>query len=386
MMVARRTTWFAAYAWLAIGTGVGFFLRIITSLAIVRGSYQSGTFYDLAWIVPFICYAAPRSPRRTRRPSRTVVEAPDRPLHVLVSAVPGLPDPADWVQRALPAAARCRRRFVPRALDEPDDGRRARAADAAARRAGWRTGARRRAHAASCRGNRADGRSDPHHPRQRRVRACQRCVRSRARLLARGAREARRTSTCWSVDSARIGANITPAMRERGIWRGTVVRKRRDGTTFPASCTVVRLRDPTGSITHYVGVERDTTEELKLRDQLVHSERLSAIGELVAGVAHEINNPLQTIVGSVELMMEERNSPSMQRDLELVRREAGRAGQIVRNLLVVRPPKHARSAAVDLNDVIRADGRVAASSTCSRTTSAVVGGVASGTAAGARQP
>src|SRR4029079_1063010 len=49
MIVARRTPWYAAYRWMAIATGVGFFLRILTSLAILRGSYQSGTLYDLAW-------------------------------------------------------------------------------------------------------------------------------------------------------------------------------------------------------------------------------------------------------------------------------------------------------------------------------------------------
>ena len=151
-----------------------------------------------------------------------------------------------------------------------------------------------------------------------------------------------------------IGVHIVAAIRERGIWRGTVVRKRRDGTTFPASCTVVGLRDPAGSITHYVDVERDTTDELKLRDQLVHSERLSAVGELVAGVAHEINNPLQTIVGSVELMMEERNTPSVQRDLEVVRREAARAGQIVRNLLSFVRRSAPNRRPIDLNDVVRA--------------------------------
>ena len=48
-----------------------------------------------------------------------------------------------------------------------------------------------------------------------------------------------------------------------------------------------------GAITHLVGVERDITGELRLQDQLVHTERLSAIGELVAGMAHEINNPLR---------------------------------------------------------------------------------------------
>jgi two-component system, NtrC family, sensor kinase len=151
-----------------------------------------------------------------------------------------------------------------------------------------------------------------------------------------------------------IGPRIVSSIREHGVWRGSVVRKRRDGTTFPASCTVVGLRDPTGSLTHYVDVERDTTEELKLRDQLVHSERLSAIGELVAGVAHEINNPLQTIVGSVELMMEEPNTPSVQRDLEVVRREAGRAGQIVRNLLSFVRRSAPNRRPVDLNDVVRA--------------------------------
>ena len=51
-------------------------------------------------------------------------------------------------------------------------------------------------------------------------------------------------------------------------------------------------------------------------------------------------------------MLEERTTPAMQRDLELVRREAGRAGQIVRNLLVVRPAQYARSCGLDLNDII----------------------------------
>ena len=82
----------------------------------------------------------------------------------------------------------------------------------------------------------------------------------------------------------------------------------KDGSRLAGSSTVVALRNRDGRVTHFVGVERDITEELRLRDQLVHSERLSAIGELVAGVAHEINNPLQTIIGCVELMLEEQAS------------------------------------------------------------------------------
>jgi two-component system NtrC family sensor kinase len=86
----------------------------------------------------------------------------------------------------------------------------------------------------------------------------------------------------------------------------------------------------------------------------VHSERLSAVGEVVAGVAHEINNPLQTIIGCVELMIEDQRSAGEHRDLDLVRQEATRAGQIVRNLLAfVRRSSPDRSPA-DLNQIARA--------------------------------
>jgi two-component system NtrC family sensor kinase len=152
----------------------------------------------------------------------------------------------------------------------------------------------------------------------------------------------------------RLGDHISAEVRTRGIWRGTLLRRRRDGSTFPAGCTVVGLKDGAGAITHFVGVERDITEELQLRDQLVHSERLSAVGELVAGVAHEMNNPLQTIVGCTELMLDERTDPALRRDLELVRREAARAGQIVRNLLSFVRRSAPDRAGADLNQIVRA--------------------------------
>jgi signal transduction histidine kinase len=84
-------------------------------------------------------------------------------------------------------------------------------------------------------------------------------------------------------------------------WRGTVTRLRADRSTFPVAVTVAALRGERGDATHFVWVERDISEERRLREQLIHSERLSAIGQLVAGVAHELNNPLQGVMGHIEL-------------------------------------------------------------------------------------
>ncbi len=147
------------------------------------------------------------------------------------------------------------------------------------------------------------------------------------------------------------GVQILRAIRERGAWRGTLALRRRDGTTYQASCTVAALRGPSGEITHLVGAGHDVTEEATLREQLVHTERLSAIGALVAGVAHELNNPLQTILGSAEVLLDEQ--PEGRRELELIRREASRAAQIVRNLLAFVRRTTPDRVPADLNDLVR---------------------------------
>jgi PAS domain S-box-containing protein len=352
----RRTSWAPTYQRLALGIGVGFFLRLVTSVAISRNTYHLGTVLDFAWLVPFLGYLwaaidAPASAPLEEIPLESSVE----PTPVLLSVVPLL---------AVPLVGYGLLRVQP--LGDPGDSFRVLLTTmtivcgvglltlrlAVQRGELQRADARVRLLAAATEQTgdlilitRADGTFE--HAND----ACLRALgyaradlagMNLAALLDHGGPE-------------QLRDHIGREVRLKGIWRGTLRHKRRDGSGLPVSSTVVALRNESGGVTHFVGVERDITEDLRLRDQLVHSERLSAIGELVAGVAHEINNPLQTIVGCVELLLEEQASKDDQRrDLQLVRQEAARAGQIVRNLLAFVRRGSSDRVAADLNQIVRA--------------------------------
>ena len=78
----------------------------------------------------------------------------------------------------------------------------------------------------------------------------------------------------------------------------------------------------------------DQTEKRRLQDQLLQSEKMSAIGQLIAGVAHDLNNPLASVVGFADLLGEAEDVPErLEEPLAVIRQEAERASSIVRNLL-----------------------------------------------------
>ncbi len=97
---------------------------------------------------------------------------------------------------------------------------------------------------------------------------------------------------------------------------------------------ITNLQKARASIAAQVDDERRMREELQsLQQQVIRQERLAAIGVLVSGVAHELNNPLQAILGFAELLQMQEDMPDQARaDLTLIQKESARASAIIRNL------------------------------------------------------
>jgi PAS domain S-box-containing protein len=88
-----------------------------------------------------------------------------------------------------------------------------------------------------------------------------------------------------------------------------------------------------GEMSGSVNIIRDITEKKKLEEQLIMTDRLVTIGELAAGVAHELNNPLTSVIGFSQLILEGETPAEIRSDLNIIRNEAQRAAKIVKNLL-----------------------------------------------------
>ena len=87
-------------------------------------------------------------------------------------------------------------------------------------------------------------------------------------------------------------------------WSGQFINRKKDGTLFNADATISPVLDESGNVTNFVCVTRDVTHQRELEAQLNQAQKLESIGQLAAGIAHEINTPIQYVGDNVNFLEE----------------------------------------------------------------------------------
>jgi PAS domain S-box-containing protein len=120
--------------------------------------------------------------------------------------------------------------------------------------------------------------------------------------------------------------------------------RHRDGSWRTMRATASQLFDAESRLAGVIMSVRDITMEKKLEQQIVQSERLAAMGAMIGGVAHELNNPLTSILGVSELLQDSQSSDSARKQVGILQQQARRAAEIVQNLTYfARPPASGKS-------------------------------------------
>ncbi len=128
--------------------------------------------------------------------------------------------------------------------------------------------------------------------------------------------------------------------------------RHRDGSGRTMRASASQFFDADSKLAGVIISLRDITTEKKFEQQLVQSERLAAMGAMIGGVAHELNNPLTSILGVSELLQDSQTTDSARKQISILQQQARRAAEIVHNLTYFATPPTPGKTRVQLADIV----------------------------------
>lgn len=129
--------------------------------------------------------------------------------------------------------------------------------------------------------------------------------------------------------------------------------RHQDGSWRNMQASASPLLDAEGKISGVIVSLHDITLEKKLEQQIIQSERLAAMGQMIGGFAHELNNPLTSILGMSELLQDSQGPETIRKQLEILQQQARRAVEIVQNLTYFSRPPAPGKAALDVAELVQ---------------------------------
>ncbi|MBI5210620.1 MAG: PAS domain S-box protein [Elusimicrobia bacterium] len=139
----------------------------------------------------------------------------------------------------------------------------------------------------------------------------------------------------------------------QGYWRGEIVDKAKDGREITLLLSITAVRDTDEGVLGFMAIGMDLTEQVSLKTRVAQSEALANIGEMAAVVAHEIRNPLGSIVLASNQLANEALSPSDRGTvMKLLRSESKRLSDVLASFLTYARPPSIRLSRADLNALV----------------------------------
>jgi len=129
--------------------------------------------------------------------------------------------------------------------------------------------------------------------------------------------------------------------------------RHRDGSWRTMRANASPLFDAEGKASGVIMSVRDITVERKLEQQIIQSERLAAMGQMIGGFAHELNNPLTSIMGVAELLQEGEPAEARRKQLVMLQQQARRAADIVQNLMYFSRPPAPGKGPINLSELLQ---------------------------------
>lgn len=146
---------------------------------------------------------------------------------------------------------------------------------------------------------------------------------------------------------------IRAALEAGRTVREEILNYARDGRPYWVEMDIAPVVDPAGRVTHFVSVERDTTDRHRLEAQVVQAQKMEAVARLAGGVAHDFNNMLTAILGFSDLLLEDAAlPPRLAEEVRQIRLAAERAANLTSQLLAFSRRQVLQPATLDVNAVV----------------------------------
>ncbi len=144
--------------------------------------------------------------------------------------------------------------------------------------------------------------------------------------------------------------NLWDTIKRGDVWSGRFINRKKDGSLYHEEATISPVHDSSGTIVSFVAVKRDVTEHIRLSTQLLHAQKMEAIGTLAGGIAHDFNNLLQVTLGYSELLLAEKEEDDPEyADLQKILQAARSGAELVRRLLTFSRKVEPKPIPLDLN-------------------------------------